>query len=174
MKTKWDTIIEWMEENNEDVISTFKNGATTEDIAALENLIGKPLPESFKEFYAIHNGQDTGSVFNSAIIEPDSEGLMDIERITAEWKMFESVEKEYYTEVAAEDVEEGVKPLFWNKLWVPIISDGIGNNYCLDLDPDTNGQVGQIIFRDHEGPVYHIVASSFEEWVDDYINAYLD
>jgi len=44
MKTKWDTIIEWMEENNEDVISTFKNGATTEDIAALENLIGKPLP----------------------------------------------------------------------------------------------------------------------------------
>ena len=175
MKSKWDKIEKWFKKNNKEVLSTFNPGATKAELAELEKLIGKEMPKSFKEFYLIHNGQNTGQVFNSAIIDPESEGLSSISQIINEWKIFHDISLQYPpAPVLKKNSTKGIKLVDWNNFWVPIINIGNGDCYCMDLDPDKSGNYGQIIFRDHEGPTFLLIASSFEEWIDDYIEFDLD
>ena len=170
MKSKWKTIEEGLtRKKKKAVLKTFNPGVTQADIDELESLIGYALPENLKEFYRIHNGQDTGKVFNSAIIETETEGLMPFSKIMSEWQLFQQLNRDYPTAVSESDAATGIKPLYWNPLWIPLIGDGAGNVYCMDLDPAPEGSKGQIIFRDHAGPVYKLVAQSLEEWIDDYI-----
>jgi cell wall assembly regulator SMI1 len=170
MKQRWDEIEDYFKEENRAVLGTFNPPATEKELKELEDLIGVTLPKDLKEFYTIHNGQDTGKVFNSAIIEYGSEGLNPISKIIKEWTLFSSIEKEYPSVVASEDCEKGIKPLGWNLLWIPLIADGFGNAYCLDLDPAEGGKKGQIIYRDLHGPKYSLVADSFKHWIDNFID----
>ena len=173
MKKYWKKIEAWFGENEPEILKTFNEGATEEQFKELENVLGFELPLDFREFYSVHNGQDTGAVFGSAIIDPDSEGLSSVQRIIDTYKMYQSI-AEYATDVSDDDVEDGIKPMYWNDKWLPIMEDGMGNSYFIDLDPDENGRKGQIILRYNEGPTYELVAPSLEKWVKEFIEGNLD
>lgn len=170
MKDKWKAIEDYFKKNNKAILSTFNPAATEVELKELENVIGIKLPKDLIELYSIHNGQDTGRVFGSAIIEPESEGLSPISKIIEEWKLFSSIENEYPSIVSADNCEKGIKPLGWNSLWIPLIADGSGNAYCLDLDPALGGKKGQIIYRNLNGPEYNLVAKSLKDWMDNFID----
>ncbi|WP_093230465.1 SMI1/KNR4 family protein [Thermoflavimicrobium dichotomicum] len=53
---------------------------------------------------------------------------------------------------------------WWRTKWIPITSDGGGNNHCIDLDPDEGGTPGQIITMWHDEGSRECIASSFREW----------
>lgn len=173
MKTNWIKIEEWFNENEPEVLDTFNPGATDEELANLEKIVGFELPKDFIESYKIHNGQNTGLVFNSAIIDPESEGLSSINKIIETYELYKSM-AEYATKVAKDDVDKGIKPIYWSEKWLPIMEDGMGNSYFIDLDPSENGIIGQIILRNHEGPTYELVSKSFKIWVKEYIDGNLD
>lgn len=173
MKNNWKKIEKWFKENEPEILGTFNQSATDEELANLEKVVGFELPKDFIESYKIHNGQNTGLVFNSAIIDPKSEGLSSIDRIIETYKMYQGI-NQYATEVTENDVERGIKPVYWNKNWLPIMEDGMGNTYFIDLDPTDDGTVGQIILRNHEGPTYELIAKSLKIWIKEFIEGNLD
>lgn len=173
MKKYWEQIEAWFKEHHPEILETFNPPATEADFESLETVLGFSLPKDFREFYAIHNGQDTGLVFRSAIIEPESEGLSPIEKIINVHFMYQEI-SEYGTPVTEEDVEKGIKPLYWSTQWIPIMEDGTGNSYFLDMDPADGGKVGQVIFRHYEGPTYELIAPSFRNWVKQFVEGNLD
>ncbi len=55
---------------------------------------------------------------------------------------------------------------WWNPKWIPITYDGAGNQDCLDLDPDINGNYGQIITLWHDCDDRELVAVNFRSWLE--------
>lgn len=170
MEDYWKRLKYWINNHAPHMLQGLNAGAAHESIMQLEQLIGHNLPEDFKVFYGWHNGQ-----------RPESEGLIDTEellsltRIEEEWKKWQELLEggdfvKDGTEVLSEP-QQGIRDDWWNSLWIPITYDGMGNHYCLDLDPATEGIRGQVIRMWHDAPERELVASSFREWISGYIGA---
>ena len=63
------------------------------------------------------------------------------------------------------DPECGIKTGWWRLGWVPFVSNGRGDHLCLDLDPDADGKVGQVIEVSHDVQERCLVSSTFSEWL---------
>jgi cell wall assembly regulator SMI1 len=161
MKETWTKIENWLKENANHIYNSLNDGADEEDFENLEELINKKLPEEFKAFYSIYNGQDSTS---EGII--DTEELLSTERIMDEWQVWKDLyDKGVFDESTVEaDVE--VKEKWWHPAWIPLTYDGSGNHYCLDLSPDEKGKKGQIIRIWHDSPEREFIAPSFAEWME--------
>lgn len=169
MQATWNAITSKLTEIAPQIIKELNHGITVAQLENLERTIGKKLPESFVDFYCIHNGQKPDS---AGLI--DGEELLSFERILKEWgiwkelldgKTFEDSREPYTSEP-----EEGIKDDWWNAAWIPFTYDGCGNHYCLDLDPNESGHYGQVIRMWHDGPERTLEAESFEDWIKNYAN----
>ncbi len=59
---KWNEIVAWQKANTEDQLGDLAEPIAEEQLAAIENLLGEPLPVDFKTLYRLSNGQlDNGS-----------------------------------------------------------------------------------------------------------------
>src|ERR1051325_4380886 len=65
---------------------------------------------------------------------------------------------------------DGIKDDWWNSFWIPFTHDGAGNHICIDLDPTPNGKYGQIIRMWPDSPDRELYASSFSEYISNYIS----
>lgn len=54
-------------------------------------------------------------------------------------------------------------------MWLPIAGDGGGSFLAMDLAPDTEGNIGQIITLDRESNISYVIAASFRELLLDVI-----
>jgi cell wall assembly regulator SMI1 len=152
-----------------EILKNLNDGVTNEEVENLENIINAKLPIDFISFYKIHNGQETES---AGLIE--CEELLSFDRIIDEWKVWKDLldSKDFednngpYTSTP----ENGIKNNWWNPLWIPITYDGSGNHFCLDLDPEKDGNYGQIIRMWHDDPQRSLEAISFKEWITNYKN----
>jgi cell wall assembly regulator SMI1 len=169
VKLKWDLIELLAERENPGSIDTFNEPVSLEEWKGFEKAVGVELPETLREFYLVHDGQDTGRVFNSGLLVEGSEGLFPLSKITHEWNLWNSLNEEYGGDISEDDAIYQVKPLYWNPLWIPLLGDGSGDIHFMDLDPTEDGKYGQIILRKNSGPEYRYVADSFEAWIDAYI-----
>ena len=59
-----------------------------------------------------------------------------------------------------------VRADWWNRRWVPIGVNGVGDMVCLDLDPPEGGTVGQVIEVLHEDGDRTVLAPSLSAWLD--------
>ena len=75
----------------------------------------------------------------------------------------------YPIAVAEENVDKRIKPVYWNDKWLPLIVEGNGDYFLLDLDPEEKGSISQIIHHQHEGPIIKIMANDFKRWFKDFI-----
>ncbi len=59
-----------------------------------------------------------------------------------------------------------MKPVSWSDGWIPISDPHSGDHLCLDLDPPSDGQHGQLFdfWIEYVGP-WRFVASSFEDFL---------
>jgi cell wall assembly regulator SMI1 len=160
MKETWTKIEEWLKNNAGQIYESLNKGATDEDFEELEELIDKKLPEDFKTFYHIHNGQEQTGL---GLI--DAEELLSVERIMEEWNVWKELYDQGVFGDSVSEADMGVKEVWWNPLWIPITYDGSGNHYCLDLSPDEGGKKGQIIRIWHDSPERELIADSFREWI---------
>ena len=165
--THWHTIETALQEIAPAIYSSLNTGATETEVARLEALIGARLPLAFVESCKVHDGQNADA---GGLIE--TEELLSLERITAEWGIWKGLLEDGTFEEDgkpfASEPDAGVKADWWNALWIPITYDGSGNHYCLDLDPAPGGTTGQIIRMWHDDGERSLVAASFEEWMGDF------
>lgn len=171
MKPSWIKIKEWLINNHPDVIPTLNSGASSNDFNELELTIGKSMPDDFKEFYSIHNGQS-----HTHLSLFDGDTLLSIADVITEWKQWKDVLPtindyciEQFDFPAKSNPDPGIKNDWWNVLWIPITSNGSGDNYCIDLDPTAEGQKGQIIRMRHDDARRDLVSVSFRQWISDFI-----
>lgn len=169
MKETWTKIEDWLQENAGQIYDSLNEGASDEDFENLEELINKRLPDDFKAFYRIHNGQD--SIGEGMI---DTEELLSTERIMDEWQVWKDLYDKGVFDESVSESDKGVKENWWNPFWIPITYDGSGNHYCLDLSPDDGGKRGQIIRIWHDSPERELIADSFSEWMTDFANDLAD
>ncbi|MFN8256973.1 MAG: SMI1/KNR4 family protein [Bacteroidales bacterium] len=163
MKETWSKIENWLKKNADVVYKSLNDGATNEEFEELEEHINKKLPDSFKSFYRIHNGQIPMS---EGLI--DTEELLSIERIMEEWEVWKELDEKGVFDDSVSNPDKGIREDWWNPLWIPITYDGSGNHYCLDLNPDEGGKKGQIIRIWHDSDERELIAPSFEQWMNDF------
>ncbi len=166
MEQYWKRFENWLQTNAPHLLSHINPGATQAEIDKLEKLINKKLPEDFVNFYRIHNGQDEKKGREALI---DSEELMPIDGIIGQWQCWKSLLDDGTFEDATSDPDDGVKNDWWNPLWIPFTFDGSGNHICIDLDPATNGNVGQVMRMWHDSAYRDLYATSFSTYISTYI-----
>ncbi len=165
MNEFWTQIENWLEENDvNQIYNSLNQGADIEDFENLEELINRTLPQDFKEFYSIHNGQSADA---DGLI--DTEELMSLERIAEEWQVWKDLADKAMFEESDVEADKGIKERWWHQGWIPISYDGSGNHFCLDLSPADGGKKGQIIRLWHDSPERELIAGSFTEWISNYV-----
>jgi cell wall assembly regulator SMI1 len=58
-----------------------------------------------------------------------------------------------------------VKPLFANSSWIPLITDDSGNHIGVDLDPDQQGSLGQVILFGREFDTKFVLAPNWGDFL---------
>lgn len=148
---------------------SLNKGASEADFADLEKVLGYPLPEDFKELYRIADGE---VAYEGVLM---GEEWLPIERIISTYEVW----KELYEDGTFED-DDGTpfdcdpedvcikSDLWWNPKWIPLTSDGCGNEKMIDLDPTEHGTVGQIIQMWHDDPTRSKEAESLYDFLARY------
>lgn len=137
-------------------------GASAASLAKVEKTLGVTLPDEFRESYALHDGQDSGTAF---LLGPSDEGycLLPLAQVLKEAKIWADLKEDFADEEVSAD--KGIRADWWNTKWLPIAGNGGGDFLCLDLAPAKGGQLGQIITMNHESPTRELWAKSFGEWL---------
>ncbi len=161
----WPKFKAWLTAHAPHMINELNHGATHHDIEYLEVLVGKKLPSDYKQFLKIHDGQD-----RDGALLIDNEEFLSVARVRDEWKVWKDLLDNGDFERISSEPAEGIKSDWWNPHWLPITYDGVGNHYCLDLDPADGGREGQVIRMWHDGPERELVAPSFSQWMISYVN----
>ena len=163
MQNTWNRFEGWLKIHAPHLPGELNAPATDSAIRELESKTGVTLPQDFKKFLKIHNGQKPGS---EGLVE--AEELLSTASILSEWTAWKQILDN--GDLPAEAVaSRGIKPYWWNSKWIPITHDGSGNHYCIDLDPARGGKKGQVIRMWHDSAERELVASSFKEWISDYV-----
>ncbi|HEY4178271.1 MAG TPA: SMI1/KNR4 family protein [Kofleriaceae bacterium] len=156
---RWATISKWLAENRPGALSQFNPGATADEIAAAEAKLGVTLPDDYKQFMAIHDGQDEFAPF------VELGALLPIGKIADARQNIYGEETPIDTDLAG----PGVRAIDYSNNWIPISRSARNRDYlCIDLDPAAGGTRGQIIEYIVDFNGRKLVAKSFTELLAKY------
>ncbi|KAI5969929.1 SMI1 [Candida margitis] len=191
----WDRIEHWIDEEYPELEDNLNDGVTSADLNEfLQDLKcgSRSLPEDFRQFYKRHDGQLRGGKPTGLIM---GLVLLDLESIVEEnilWnKVAERLEKQQYMaqhQQKQNELKEGsssqhqrqggtfitnqrsippnsIQPYYYNKGWVILLKDNIGNQVAMDLNPGPNGTWGQIILFGRDFDTKLVIAHSLQEFV---------
>ena len=168
----WERIENWLAVNAPPVFADLNPGATAQEIAEAESALGVTFPPDVRAIYERHNGQIDWQwgLFRGW-------EFLSLKGVVAQWKIWEEVLKDPQVQ-AYETFNEpfhkfpGIKSLHIHLKWVPVTHNGGGNHHFIDLDPDENGILGQLILHSHEIGPEKIVAPSFLAWLKEYADGF--
>jgi cell wall assembly regulator SMI1 len=161
VKTSWETIESWLEENAPSVKDNLGEGATDAEIAETEKTLGLSLPEAVKDSYRIHNGQP-----NEGEALFGEWQLLSLQDMVREWqRVKELVDSGAITNPTSKP-DKGVKADWWNDKWIPVTWNFNGDLWCVDLDPDSDGKTGQIVNFWSSETERELLAESFGELLE--------
>ncbi len=150
--TRWHTVRSWLQREHPDVLQQFNPPACAEAVAAAEAELGVSLPDDYKAFLALADGQDDCAAFVGL------GALMPIAEVASTKLMGEE------REVPAACAGPGVRAVDCATGWIPISRSARGRDYlCIDLDPAPEGTRGQIIEYVADGDARPLIAKSFAD-----------
>ena len=165
MVQTWERFESWIKTNANQLQGTLNEGASLELIQSTEKELQVSFPQDFKDFYMVHNGQKSGT---GGLIDMDE--LLSLEETVGQWSVWHELLNSGDFDGITSEPSEGIKNNWWNDKWIPITHDGGGNHICMDLDPTNEGTKGQIIQMWHDSEERELIATSFSEWIQNYVN----
>ncbi|GME74618.1 unnamed protein product [Ambrosiozyma monospora] len=165
----WVIFENWLRENWQEGYQSLNPPITSDQLQLLETSLDVNLPEDYKESLRIHNGS-SGSV---GLI--DGQEYLHHEEIIRQWKIWDDLLHEGMFDDTAdqdsnEDYDSQIHPnCWWCSKWVPFTHDGSGDHFCIDLQPSSSGQSGQVITMWHDSPSRTVLAPSFKEYFGRYV-----
>ena len=115
MKTTWQRIERWLRTHAPQVYESLRPGATDKQLDEGERRLGVSFPESVRESYRIHDGQ-----------EPDGPALIDaweflsLERILDEWQVWKQLLDGGEFARSRSKPDPGIRPDWWAPRWIPL------------------------------------------------------
>lgn len=172
-----ETIVSWVRMNAPQTLMGLNPPAIQAEIERTEFRVGTKLPESFKEFLSIHNGEaDDGPAMLG-----NGNKLLSCKQIVEQYRLGQAIgvsvdEPEFSTIEFWNDrissqvifVKGAVKPVLLHPKWIPITCVNGDILRYIDFDPAPTGISGQIIEVDAEGCTYEVLANSFDQFLADY------
>ena len=151
------------------------SGACQDDFAFFEKKFDIVLPDDFKELYKYKNGSKFFSVLPSVIDEREMAFcLMSLQEIENSKKYFQNRDallSEFSEHFTTQDIEKmkdsRIKPYLFNRKWFPFAQYCDSCYLMLDLDPDKEGEKGQIICYIHDPDEVVYVAPNITELVSE-------
>lgn len=133
-------------------------GAKYLDIYMLEKELKMKLPDDLKASLLIHNGTDKEMM-------DDGFSLLSTEYIKDEYDTWNDLLKDGTFKESDKIVvnDKRIKKKWFDKTWIPVTTDGSGNNHCLDMAPAKDGVAGQVITLWHDHEDRKVIADSFLE-----------
>ena len=165
MQDIWDRIDKWLEDNAPDILSDLLSGATDEDIGSAEERIGVKFTDDVRASYSIHNGQ-------LGMADPllGEWQLLSLKDLQIQWNIMKKLFDEGEFANVQSKSTSSVKADWWNIRWIPLAYNGAGDFYCLDMEPEIDSNIGQIISFWHMDEKREKIADSFREWLGNYAN----
>lgn len=139
MENIWEEIKIEVGKISPEIYSSLNKSASKTEINFLEKELNLILPESFKDYLSVINGQNHNQIIYLIGHNP----FLTIKEIIRDWKMMNDL---FLKEKPIDFITENkVKPLVWNKKWIPFSNFESSNRLIIDLDSGKNGIDGQII-----------------------------
>jgi cell wall assembly regulator SMI1 len=162
MKETWNRIEKWLQNNASKVLENLSPGTNEDKIREFENLLDIKMAADLKESYLIHNGQITDRY---PLI--DDWNLLSLDNAMNEWKLMKNLHErgDFDTPACA---SEGVSSDWWNIKWLPILSNGSGDFYCVDFAPTSEGNIGQIIHFSHVDSLREKISNNWYDLLLEY------
>ncbi|MDZ5601839.1 SMI1/KNR4 family protein [Pseudomonas sp. RP23018S] len=164
MNTSIERLQHWLEAHLPDLREDLSPGCSEAALDAFEALIGRPLPECLKALYRTHDGQgcevNTGPFFGLTFLS--------LAQARAHWQSWNDIidawtpeDRDEASAFSRSATPGAIKPLYANRYWIPFAYDYGGNYLGVDLDPDTQGTVGQVINFGRDEDEKYVLADSF-------------
>ncbi|MDA1478252.1 SMI1/KNR4 family protein [Bacillus changyiensis] len=136
--------------------------ATVNEIEEVEKEMNITFPEDLRTLYLTHNGEKEmgpGLFFGLSFLS--------LEEMVREWRTWKEIaDDDWQDEVDAYSVPPvWIKEKYANPNWIPISSDGGGNHIGIDLDPDKEGKVGQVINFGADEEVKYVIAYHLKDFL---------
>lgn len=178
----WTRLREWLSNEYPELGDTLNWGIQPQDLAEAEHVLGQRLPQVVRESYLTVDGQEAESSAGC------SEGLffgltfLPLEDVVEEWRFWREVDDDPSTGAnpRLKEVMQSI-PAGWVRReyslrgWIPLVTDKAGNYLGIDLSPDENGSVGQVIVfgRDFDTKVvmFHGQGQSgWAKWLSNFVD----
>lgn len=168
MKRNWDRLIFNYEKKYKGFSKNFNKGVSENELQQYEAQFGFKLPEDLRELYSICNGDNDKFIAGSIL----GMKFLTIEKVYEQWKLqnnlLSSLSKSDVLNLNAQCTSidpKKIKCQCYNPLWIPIAEDHGGNYIGIDLDPDEQGEVGQIINFGRDENEKLVIANNMNEFV---------
>ena len=168
---------EWDLDNpiEEEYLDDYKNinGASLDELLLFEKNFNIILPDDFKTLYQYKNGSQFFCLFPLGINNIDMTFcLMSLQEIKNSKTYFQNRNAlltdfpDYFTNEDINKMKNNkIKPFLFNKKWFPFAQYCNSCYLMLDLDPNKEGQIGQIILYCHDPDQIIYVTSSISELI---------
>lgn len=138
METIWREIHAELTKISTEIGASFNDGATENQISELEKMLGKSLPEDFKDYLRLFNGQNDENIlflgYNS---------LLSVEKMIEFYQMKMDL---FADEEPIDWIKlNKIQPMIWDKGWLPFSDFEASSQLIIDLNPAENGSFGQVI-----------------------------
>ncbi|HEY9060006.1 MAG TPA: SMI1/KNR4 family protein [Pseudobacteroides sp.] len=165
VKELWDLVTAVYEKEKPDYKSYLNPAVELKEVSTIEEKMGIQLPDELKSLYLCNNGEKEnleGSILGLRFLSVGEMFLSwcDWLYVLKDKELMKACEKE------AESVpENAVRKVYVNRKWIPFAHDQEGNYIGIDLDPDENGTVGQIINYGSDENRKYVIAKSLREFL---------
>jgi cell wall assembly regulator SMI1 len=162
----WTRIRTWLTDEYPELGDTLNYGVLPEILHEVELTLGFTLPASVRESYLTTDGQEPESI--TGVGEGLFYGLsfLSLEDALEEWKFWRTVDDDPTTGAnhrlrsAMQSIPPGfVRREYSNRGWFPLVSDKTGNYLGVDMNPDQEGSVGQVIIFGRDFDMKVVVCS---------------
>ncbi len=157
----WERIEHWLSAHAPPLLANLNDGASPEDLSALEAQLGVQLPDDLRESLARHNGQL--DEFPPLI---GGWSLLSCSEIAQEWKIWKDLLARGDLAHESSPSDPRVRSDWWNERWVPFTYSGSGDHHCADCAPADGGAPGQVIVLWHDDAARPLVAPTFTAWLE--------
>ena len=162
MKNSIEKIDLWLKENANGIFDALNEPASSDQLEKLKNSFEARIPEDLDNWFRLHNGLKDGEFANLVY----GLSFYSIEKVI---KRHESIASSMYDQEMRFN-DKGVKKTFNGSAQkIAIADDNSSCDLYIDLDPDSEGSFGQVVFFDSTYQVAILVANSLSELFEKFL-----
>jgi cell wall assembly regulator SMI1 len=158
MHQAWKRIENHLLERDPDALAALRPAAPVDAIREAEAKLGVSFPKELTASLLVHDGQDTGTLF-------DGWSLLGVADILEHHGLITHLLDAGEFADCRTRTDKRVREGWYRRGWLPVLSDGFGNLLCVDTEPSERGKVGQLVTFWHDDERRPVVAASLDAWL---------